>query len=758
MKTALGEAGLRALLNNLQTQLDTKVDLDDGKVASSQMPDVSWNDLKDRPFDEDATIPGYEYTWPTDTTGLATVSAGASFIMYRVGDALTADALLGATMTFGQYTDGVLTGTESVVLSDDDVDPDDGIVLALYAVSVLRDGLTYQGITFEHAGLYLCVSIDGNTEVRCDSLIRAAVDYKTKLSYNDLADRPCGDTENDDGYEYALPADTSDAESFDVTMDGTTITLYWIGDALTAEQLAGAVMRITFTITQNGDTQDMSEEMTIKSTDLSVETGYIEVEGCIVSILSDNVTYSDVSVPHAGMYAVYIDADFEDGGVSYHVLQRLDSLARANTVMTKQLDEKYIPTLSASKVPSLSNLNGTLTAGQVPNLESLNGAVTASQVPKLSDLNGTLDASQVVGLSNSWADLTNKPFGMLYQYTDAMIDYNTVRTVPANDGTGEYIRYYSVGDANQYVEIESLVGAQCSIDLSYDNNGMATSFSYPNVQSYDSDTTYGFGAMYIVSQDDMEMLYVHGTCNDRPIFLLCPQMTYHGIMMGSGLWVAEYAPLFTLTKSGVFSDVRYGRRLKPQTWDDITDRPFGGTINVDEYEIYGNRTSSSALVETTDGEQYTYFRLGNSMSLNDLLHARLQASHGTITALQNIGMWLTLHNCASHTDGTSDWVEVSNPKGTTLPLLISTGSDSLTLYGGTFTDGLWAIGTASGSGGGYYSLTRKCTVTQKLDTAYLPDGVKQVPMVTSSDNGKVLRVVNGAWAAVSLPSASGVSF
>lgn len=33
-----------------------------------------------------------------------------------------------------------------------------------------------------------------------------------------------------------------------------------------------------------------------------------------------------------------------------------------------------------------------------------------------------------------------------------------------------------------------------------------------------------------------------------------------------------------------------------------------------------------------------------------------------------------------------------------------------------------------------------------------------LPDVTSSDNGKVLRVVNGAWAAASLPSASGVSF
>lgn len=36
--------------------------------------------------------------------------------------------------------------------------------------------------------------------------------------------------------------------------------------------------------------------------------------------------------------------------------------------------------------------------------------------------------------------------------------------------------------------------------------------------------------------------------------------------------------------------------------------------------------------------------------------------------------------------------------------------------------------------------------------------IPTLPTVTSSDEGKVLRVVNGAWAAASLPSASGVSF
>lgn len=40
----------------------------------------------------------------------------------------------------------------------------------------------------------------------------------------------------------------------------------------------------------------------------------------------------------------------------------------------------------------------------------------------------------------------------------------------------------------------------------------------------------------------------------------------------------------------------------------------------------------------------------------------------------------------------------------------------------------------------------------------VPSNAIWLPAVTTSDNGKVLRVVSGAWSAVSLPSASGVSF
>ena len=49
-------------------------------------------------------------------------------------------------------------------------------------------------------------------------------------------------------------------------------------------------------------------------------------------------------------------------------------------------------------------------------------------------------------------------------------------------------------------------------------------------------------------------------------------------------------------------------------------------------------------------------------------------------------------------------------------------------------------------------------VIKKIDKKYLPDDIGGMPKVTAEDNGKFLRVVDGAWAAVSLPNAEEVGF
>ena len=79
----------------------------------------------------------------------------------------------------------------------------------------------------------------------------------------------------------------------------------------------------------------------------------------------------------------------------------------------------------------------------------------------------------------------------------------------------------------------------------------------------------------------------------------------------------------------------------------------------------------------------------------------------------------------------------NNPSVVSLPILESVGGVSL-MRAKFLPD-------ASTSTKGAMSATDKT----KLDG---------IPDVTSADNGKVMRVVNGAWSAVQLPSASGVSF
>ena len=49
-------------------------------------------------------------------------------------------------------------------------------------------------------------------------------------------------------------------------------------------------------------------------------------------------------------------------------------------------------------------------------------------------------------------------------------------------------------------------------------------------------------------------------------------------------------------------------------------------------------------------------------------------------------------------------------------------------------------------------------LTKTADGQEWKDAAKELPAVTASDNGKFLRVVNGAWAAVDIANANGGSF
>ena len=68
-----------------------------------------------------------------------------------------------------------------------------------------------------------------------------------------------------------------------------------------------------------------------------------------------------------------------------------------------------------------------------------------------------------------------------------------------------------------------------------------------------------------------------------------------------------------------------------------------------------------------------------------------------------------------------------------------------------------ATGTVEQAGGIPDYVANNAPVTSVNDKTGVVT-VREVPSVTTTDNGKFLRVVNGAWAAVAIADANGVKF
>ena len=110
--------------------------------------------------------------------------------------------------------------------------------------------------------------------------------------------------------------------------------------------------------------------------------------------------------------------------------------------------------------------------------------------------------------------------------------------------------------------------------------------------------------------------------------------------------------------------------------------------------------------------------------------------------------------------------------GTSTDIYAPSGGSSISPYASNpAMDGTASAGSSSDYARGDHvhptdtsrqaALVSGTTIKTVNSTSLLGSGdiaIAGLPSVSSSDNGKVLRVVSGAWAAVNLPSASGVSF
>ena len=211
---------------------------------------------------------------------------------------------------------------------------------------------------------------------------------------------------------------------------------------------------------------------------------------------------------------------------------------------------------------------------------------------------------------------------------------------------------------------------------------------------------------------------------------------------------------------------------------------YGGSLATSRRMTYLSVTGDSV---TTDGfiglgetsDEYDGLALldvgGNIVSMLSSYISVYSYSNGNFHLLDSVDIGSIGKPSADVVDSTGmvlAYVDDSSNGSLVLAKILNAGSTAIALSAGTTGDDIDVIysGVAvvdqinvgdivRGPFGGVYGVGIVDTVLQvfpKQEMEYIDDNV--LPAVTSSDNDKFLRVVDGAWAVVSVPSAEGASF
>lgn len=779
-KKVFGEASLRTLLADLKTQFDTKADLADGKLATAQMPQISWNDLQDRPFGETYTVQPIDLVWPTDTTDLVTVS-GESITFYRVSDALSAEELLGATIEILIHRDGA-DETQSLDCTASNIEVTTAYVMAPLLLSILSPNATVDGVTFNVPGTYVVQQIMGEDQyLRFSRATKAGGTFVTKLSYNDLSDTPCS-TSTIAGYHYTLPQDVEHADyiysewdmELDHDMPGHIAAKYYlVGDALTCAQLYGSEAEVEYTMVMDGQSDTQTGAQPIDAGDIDEHDLYLDIfDGVLRSVLSDGVNINGTTF-NRGTYLSICDMAASDG--SMNMVSKVLSLTKASTVEVRTLDKDLVPniselngTISPTQLPELSELNGSLTADQLPQLSELNGSVTASQVPQISELTGYLSASQVPELSELRGKATANQIPDLNQLNGSVTASQVpplselsgslpVSKLSGYETTPKAQEYsytldpraplYTLSDTSEPVLLRKLCDNLSSLyGLSKAGLQNGTLTFLPN------DESFGAAEQQVVLTDEnmsvtSEVIVVSDPDVLNGAVLLIASLyggTYRGTYLPRGVYVADALRSPTLSKDADTSE-RTKQLWDNPKWSQLQGKPFGNQNRTIPYATHGNNPFDSGVVVTGD-PTVTYYRVGDYLALTDLIGAsctlRLSAYHQSANYIIRYG------HCAevSTTDGQTavTYVTVAHPDWANIgiPLFISTPA-TIQVNDATLTAGLW-MADSDFVDASVYSLALCEPTVKTIDSKYLPPA-RILPSVSATDNGKVLKVANGVW-------------
>lgn len=181
---------------------------------------------------------------------------------------------------------------------------------------------------------------------------------------------------------------------------------------------------------------------------------------------------------------------------------------------------------------------------------------------------------------------------------------------------------------------------------------------------------------------------------------------------------------------------------------------YGNIENVDAV-LLATVTAEAIHIKGADGKDGITPHIGDNGNWYIGSEDTGKPSRGASGTKGSDGTSVTITNVTESTeDGGSNVVEFSDGK----TLTVKNGAAGAD--GTPGKDGAPGAAGPAGAPGTYYGTTQPSSDTHPvwIDPSGDQDDGGLLPVVTAADNGKFLRVVSGAWAAVEISSANGVSF
>lgn len=754
-------------INEVNTSLEAKADLVDGKIPTSQLPDdiggdVAWEDIQNKPFGEGGMV---TVEFPSDISESTVISSqplealgGLAFNYVKVGSQFdSTEEIIGAPISAtanGQTH-------EFTVDSSHLMDIENGFAVIYMGESVflpaclnvtsvgtltlpLADAFG-EDLVFNttETGLYF-VYIDGMGQTNSiarkevkqidekfipDTIARKSdiptIDLSGKAdlvngkvpaeqlpddigggvsSWNDLTDKPF----YEEGVSITVPSDVSGLPMIGSqpleALGGTSFSFIKVNDALsTSEETYGALIKVN---NDGGILEFIVDDSYVNNLDNGF--ALISFDNGFYPLAINVNTVGTTVLSTADMLGEDMTFNVTETGFYVLYIEGMGNVISYSNGEFKQLDEKFIPDIFV-KSAKMGTPNGVATL-------DADGKVPTSQLPDNIG-SGSGGGSGVT----SWNDLEDKPFGedsITIELPTDVSESSTVSTQGLSALGGIAFTYVKV--RSPFNSADEVIGAEVSATIS----GAPLDFAVDTSHIADADN--GFAILY----SDFDNGIILPACiNVTSVGVLTiPAVEIFGEDLiidvtnegSEGLYficVEGMGQTNSITASTVNKiDIKYlpsniGGGLTEVTWDDIKNKPFGETGWSIEWDGNPDNSLGSYFLEAAG---VTFYKIGNEAKTKEEVVGTTckwvsdDAESECIITIDDI----------IDTDSENCFVLLSEDIGGLFAIVLADGTYDFMGMSLVLSTGVWAIKTD-----GYTSTYIGGSEIKQIDKKYIPDDI-----------------------------------